>query len=128
MVRLVLPALALIAVTPAFADIGNQDRSDHVRVKKPAKIVMLSFYADWCAPCRFLATKTLTDEKVRRLLEERVTVVRINIDKDRKLTEKHRVLAIPTLIFLDPAGKEMGRIMGSVPPATFLDQAGKILK
>ncbi|HYT90646.1 MAG TPA: thioredoxin family protein [Gemmataceae bacterium] len=125
MARLVVFGLALVLVVPAL---GDNPRKDKVTVNKPAKVVMLYFYANWCAPCRVLNETTLRDSTVREFLTDRTTTVRVNIEDDALLAEHYKVRAIPCLVFLDGAGKELGRILGSRGPKQFLEEAGKIVK
>lgn len=68
-------------------------------------IVLVDFYADWCAPCRMLAPII---EDLSKELEGTVKVFKVNVDKDEALAEEYEVFTIPTLIVFKN-GKEISR-------------------
>jgi len=73
-------------------------------------LVVVDFYADWCAPCRFL--KPIL-EKVEREFDE-ITFVKVNIEKHPEITFNYGITSIPTvLIFRD--GKIVGGFIGVLP-------------
>ncbi len=80
--------------------------------KKENKIVVLDFYADWCTVCKELDRKTFSKIEVVEVFKDFVPV-RINVSKgEDDLLREFNVLGIPTVIFLDGAGKELGRFSG----------------
>ena len=85
-------------------------------------VVMIEFYADWCNWCRRLETDTFAAPAIRRELEQIVSLRR-DAEKDgADLAARFGVDSYPTMIFLDPAGNEMDRIIGYLPPDPFLDR------
>ena len=66
------------------------------------KIVLVDFYADWCAPCKKM--KPYLDE-IDRDLASTVTVVRINADDHPSLCKSLNIDALPVLQVY--RGKEM---------------------
>ena len=56
--------------------------------------VFVDFYADWCGPCKMMMP-TLTE-----LAEEKADAkfFKVNIDDNRELARKYRVMSIPTFI------------------------------
>jgi thioredoxin 1 len=58
------------------------------------KVVLVDFYADWCAPCKKL--KPIIDE-IAAELEDKVEVVRINTDENQALCRELYINAIPIL-------------------------------
>ncbi len=58
---------------------------------------VLDFYADWCGPCQTLLP---TVEKLADEYKEKVSIFKVNIDKQRALAEKFNVRSIPSLFFL----------------------------
>ena len=56
--------------------------------------VFVDFYADWCGPCKMMMP-TLTE-----LAEEKADAkfFKVNIDDNRELAKKYRVMSIPTFI------------------------------
>lgn len=56
--------------------------------------VLVDFYADWCGPCKIMSS--ILDEFAGRNSD--VTVVRVNVDKNRELAGYFGVSSIPTLM------------------------------
>jgi thiol:disulfide interchange protein len=96
--------------------------------KAENKTVMIDFFADWCGPCKQLDAKTFSNAHVRDFLTERTIPVRINVDKHGPLAQQHSVSGIPCVVFLDGEGRELGRIVGFVPPSQFLTKARGFVK
>lgn len=73
--------------------------------------VFVDFYADWCAPCRSLAPS------VKRLAEEfsgRLTVVKINVDRQPSVASRYQVQGIPALMMFS-RGSVVWRSSGAMP-------------
>ncbi|WP_350344185.1 thioredoxin [Proteinivorax tanatarense] len=60
------------------------------------KPVLVDFYADWCGPCKMLAP--VIDE-VATDYNDKVKVVKVNVDENQDLAGEYGVMSIPTLIF-----------------------------
>ena len=89
-------------------------------------VVMIEFYADWCNWCRRLEADTFSAPAVRSELEHIVSLRR-DAEKDgAELAARFGVDSYPTMIFLDPAGNEMDRIIGYLPPDPFLERIERI--
>ena len=58
------------------------------------KIVLIDFYADWCAPCKKM--KPYLDE-IAKDMADKVVVVRINADDNQALCKDMHIDALPTL-------------------------------
>lgn len=72
------------------------------------KIVLVDFWAAWCAPCRMMAP-ILND--VANELSGNSAVGKINIEEQKSLADKFKVRSIPTLILFQN-GKEVKRFVG----------------
>ncbi|ARM31078.1 thioredoxin [Prosthecochloris sp. HL-130-GSB] len=73
--------------------------------------VFVDFYADWCGPCRTLSPV------IRQLAEEysgKLTVVKINVDKQPDVAARYQVQSIPAL-FLFQNGSVLWRSSGALP-------------
>ncbi len=87
----------IITLTPA--NFQNQVKN---------KVVLVDFWASWCAPCRMIAP-ILND-----LAEESkgdFYVGKVNIEEHQALAQKYKVRSIPTLIIFKN-GKEAKRLVG----------------
>ncbi len=60
------------------------------------KLVIIDFWASWCAPCRMLSPVI---EEIARERND-ILVAKCNVDEETELAMKHGVNVIPTLVFL----------------------------
>jgi thioredoxin 1 len=72
------------------------------------KVVLVDFWASWCAPCRMMAP-VLND--VASELSDKTHVGKVNIEQYQSLAQKYKVRNIPTLILLKN-GIEINRFVG----------------
>jgi thioredoxin 1 len=66
--------------------------------------VLIDFYADWCQPCK---VQSPIVEQVAKELEGKVKVVKIDSDKNRRLTQAFQVQSIP-MLFVVQGGEVVG--------------------
>ncbi len=84
------------------------------------KLVLVDFWAEWCAPCRMMAP-ILND--VANELPDGKQVGKLNIETYQPMAQKFNVRSIPTLILFRD-GKEVDRFVG-VKSKDFLLKAMK---
>jgi thioredoxin 1 len=84
------------------------------------KLVLVDFWAEWCAPCRMMAP-ILND--VANELPDGKQVGKLNIETYQPMAQKFNVRSIPTLILFKD-GKEVNRFVG-VKSKDFLLKAMK---
>ena len=89
-------------------------------------VVMIEFYTDWCNWCRRLEADTFSVPAVRSELEQIVSLRRDAEKEGAELAARFGVDSYPTMIFLDPAGNEMDRVIGYLPPDPFLERIERI--
>ncbi len=58
--------------------------------------VLVDVWAEWCVPCKTLATVL---EEIAREQTGRVKIVKVNIDNDPVLAEHYHVETLPTLMY-----------------------------
>lgn len=62
---------------------------------KQDKPVLVDFYADWCGPCKVMHP-ILKDIKDK--LNDSVSILKINVDKNARIAAQYQIQSIPTLI------------------------------
>lgn len=77
------------------------------QVLKNTGLVVVDFYADWCAPCRGLTPTLLELEKSN----PDVKFVKVDADASQNLSGSYAVSALPTLLFFKD-GKTVQRLVG----------------
>jgi thioredoxin 1 len=78
-------------------------------------LVVVDFWAEWCAPCRFMApvVKELASE-----LAGRVVFGKLNVDYNPVTATRFGIMSIPTfIVFKD--GKPVDAIVGAMPKQRF---------
>lgn len=71
------------------------DSSFETDVLKAEGVVLVDFWAEWCAPCKLIAPLL---EELANDMDGRVTVAKLNIDDNPDTPYKYGVRGIPTLI------------------------------
>ena len=79
--------------------------------------VLVDFYAEWCGPCKTMSP-ILKD--VKDNLKERVSIIKIDVDKNQELASKYQVRGVPTLL-LFKNGKQVWRQSGVLQKNELID-------
>ncbi len=78
-------------------------------VVNSSKPVLVDFWASWCGPCRMVAP--IMDELAEEY-DGKIVVAKVNVDDQRELAEKFRVMSIPT-IMLFKNGQVVEKVIGA---------------
>src|SRR5438552_18810365 len=99
------------------------DQNFETTVGASTQLVLLAFWATWCAPCKML--KPLVEELALEY-EGRVVIAELDVDANPMTASKFGVLSIPSLI-LFRAGKPAERIVGYKPKAYLKQKIDAVL-
>ncbi|MCU1439007.1 MAG: trxA [Rhodoglobus sp.] len=94
---------------PWIVDAADDDFREVAESAKPP--VLVDMWATWCAPCRMVspALEELATERAGA-----VKLVKVDVDRAPKLSERFDIRAVPTLLILD-RGETIARQAGAVP-------------
>ncbi|QSX07596.1 thioredoxin [Alkalibacter rhizosphaerae] len=71
--------------------------------------VMIDFWAEWCGPCQQVIP--IVNELAQEF-EGVVKIAKLNVDENRSIAMKYRVMSIPTILFFKD-GEEVRREVGA---------------
>lgn len=83
-------------------------------IPQNARPMLVDFSASWCPPCRQLHP---IFEKLKEEYMGKVDFVTIDVDNFKELATAYGVQNIPTIVFLNPDGKELNRTVGLIDEA-----------
>ena len=124
-------AIAIVMALPKKieAEIPWQPYSEQalLEAERAGKGVIVDTFADWCIPCKELDQSTFTNAAVKTEAERFVTL-KLDLTRSDRGSEAARakdrfgIRGVPTVIFLDGAGKERAelRLEGFEKPNAFL--------
>lgn len=117
----------------AFTRINNVEQLDLALQQARGKPVMLDLYADWCVACKEFEKYTFSDAAVQASLANAVLLqadVTANGAEQAALLKHLQVLGLPTILFFDPAGRELTaeRVAGFMKAEAFNAHLQKVMR
>ena len=98
------------------------DENFEKEIKKTDRMVLVDFYATWCEPCSLLAPIL---EKLEKEFEEKIVLLKANVDDTRLNAQKFQVDRIP-MVVLFKNGKPISSFTGSRPESVIREWLEKI--
>ncbi len=124
-------ALALLAIAPARPALAGEVewirdiRQALEAAQEAGAPVIVDFWAVWCAPCQMMEQTTWNQPEVIDALDGFVPL-KVNFDAQTVFVRRHRVEAIPVVLFLDEDGEELARHVGLAGPGDVARLAGAV--
>ena len=107
--------------------IGPQLDGTHFELKSQrGKVVIVSFWATWCGPCR--QEMPIFDEALRKYGSQRLVVVGVSMDLSRKREEVIAFMksySFPALLIEETSVNDFGE-PSVLPVAYLIDKSGKV--
>ena len=86
-------------------------------------LVLVDFWAEWCAPCKQIGPIL---EEIAQELEGSLSIAKVNIDENPQTPTKYGVRGIPTLI-LFKGGQVAGTKVGTAPKGVLMEWVQSLL-
>lgn len=93
---------------------------EHIQGDKP---VVVDFFAEWCGPCKMMPPIL---KQVKEQLGDKVTVLKLDIDRNPSYAQLYNVQSVPTLIIFQK-GKIIWRKSGVTPAHEILQHVQEYL-
>ena len=123
-IKFIITALILMGLSGAFIPgsagakgIHWQSMRDAMeRSKSENKKIFVHFYADWCGTCKVMEKKTFRDPGVIKALNKNYLPVKVNVDKNQKLSDMFKITLLPDTWFLTENNEVIGNRPGYISP------------
>jgi thiol-disulfide isomerase/thioredoxin len=95
------------------------------KAKAANKLIFMDAYTTWCGPCKYMASKIFTQDKVADFFNTNFVNLKFDMEKGEgiELAKRFSVKAYPTFLVLDTAGNVVHRIVGSAEADEFIEKA-----
>ena len=87
-------------------------------IKSHPEVLMVDFWAEWCAPCRAIAP---TLEELSRESSGKVSLAKVNVDDNPALAQRYAIQSIPTLLYF-VEGSLRAKIVGTASKEAILSK------
>jgi thioredoxin 1 len=91
-----------------FLTLNTIEMSNFDTIIQSEKPVLVDFFATWCGPCKMLGPIL---KEVKDSLGDRVSIIKIDVDKNQQISSQYQVRGVPTMILFQN-GKQLWRQSG----------------
>ena len=98
----------------------NREEFESLVKTKNSGVVVVDFFATWCAPCRMLGQMLETVE------QNGFKIYKVDVDENQELAVENGAMSLPTLIIF-VNGEEKERLVGFKPKQVILDKVNSYL-
>ena len=91
-----------------FLTLNTIEMSNFDTIIQSEKPVLVDFFATWCGPCKMLGPIL---KEVKDSLGDRVSIIKIDVDKNQQISSQYQVRGVPTMILFQ-IGKQLWRQSG----------------
>ena len=98
------------------------------KAKQENKLIFIDAYADWCGPCKWMASNAFKDETVSAFMNKTFICKQIDMESEfgKEFDEIYEITAYPTLLFLDSEGKIVKKSVGALDASQLLSLARRV--
>src|SRR6185312_10934841 len=97
---------------------GSMGFREIIQSDKP---VLVDFYATWCGPCKTMGPIL---HEVKAAMGDKITIIKIDVDKNPEVSNQFHVEGVPTLIIFKK-GQLKWRQSGVIPARQLQEILGK---
>jgi thiol:disulfide interchange protein len=98
--------------------------------KETGKPIFVDAYAVWCGPCKWMSSTVFTDGDVAAYYNEHFINYKFDMEKGEGPTFRstYRVMAYPTLFYLNETGGVLKKVVGALNPSAFLETGKSVIE
>ena len=97
-----------------MSTVPTTDESFDIDIRLLDTLVLVDFWAEWCGPCKQIGPIL---EEIANEKENKLKILKLNIDENPQTPQKYGVRGIPTLM-LFREGKLIDSKVGSLPKSS----------
>jgi thiol-disulfide isomerase/thioredoxin len=97
--------------------------------KEQNKYIFVDAFADWCVPCKWMASNVFPKEEAGKFYNEHFVIYKFDMEKGEGIdfAKKYEVSVYPTYLFFNPEGELVHRSVGSKPLEMFIEDGKNAL-
>jgi thioredoxin 1 len=89
-------------------------------------VVLVDFWAEWCAPCRAIAP--MLDEIAEEYKDNpKVKIAKLNVDENQSTAQRFGIMSIPNLVIFKN-GAPAGNILGLQPKENIVAELKRVIE